>query len=122
MLCDVDNFKSVNDVNGHGTGDLVLSEIARVLSHHGFAGRLGGDEFVLLCDACADGAEQAARAVLEDVVHAFVPGSIEGWLPGISIGVAVATHERDLDALLRAADAALYEAKRAGRRRFALAR
>lgn len=121
MLCDVDNFKSVNDLNGHATGDLVLSEIARVLSHHGFAGRLGGDEFVLLCDARPGAAEEAARAVLEDVVRAFVPGSIEGWLPGISIGVAVAAHECDLDTLLNAADAALYEAKRAGRRRVAVA-
>lgn len=122
MLCDVDEFKQVNDANGHATGDLVLTEIARVLSRHGFAGRLGGDEFVLLADVPADGARAAAEHVLEDVQIAFTPGSIVGWRPGISIGVAIATPQRsDLGALLAAADEALYAAKRAGRGRVAVA-
>jgi diguanylate cyclase (GGDEF)-like protein len=47
-ICDIDQFKPVNDHNGHAIGDLVLSEVTRILSHHGVAGRLGGDEFVLL--------------------------------------------------------------------------
>jgi GGDEF domain-containing protein len=51
MICDIDHFKQINDRSGHMTGDLVLSEIARILSHHGFAGRLGGDELVLLATA-----------------------------------------------------------------------
>ncbi len=51
MICDIDHFKQINDRSGHLTGDLVLSEIARILSHHGFAGRLGGDELVLLAGA-----------------------------------------------------------------------
>ena len=45
LLCDIDAFKSVNDVHGHRSGDLVLTEVARVLARHGVAGRLGGDEF-----------------------------------------------------------------------------
>ena len=45
LICDVDGFKSVNDTHGHRAGDLVLTEVARVLARHGVAGRLGGDEF-----------------------------------------------------------------------------
>ena len=45
LICDVDGFKAVNDGHGHRAGDLVLTEVARVLSRHGVAGRLGGDEF-----------------------------------------------------------------------------
>ena len=45
LICDIDNFKAVNDVHGHRAGDLVLAEVARVLARHGVAGRLGGDEF-----------------------------------------------------------------------------
>ena len=45
LICDIDGFKAVNDRHGHRAGDLVLTEVARVLARHGVAGRLGGDEF-----------------------------------------------------------------------------
>ena len=45
LICDIDGFKAVNDTHGHRAGDLVLTEVARVLARHGVAGRLGGDEF-----------------------------------------------------------------------------
>ncbi len=45
IICDVDGFKHLNDTHGHRAGDLVLTEVARVLARHGVAGRLGGDEF-----------------------------------------------------------------------------
>jgi diguanylate cyclase (GGDEF)-like protein/putative nucleotidyltransferase with HDIG domain len=122
MLCDIDHFKHVNDRNGHATGDLVLSEIARIISHHGFAGRLGGDELVLLARAPAADARFAAEQILREVRAAFPSGAIEGWQAGISIGVAVSTPQRsELRDLLKAADDALYEAKRAGRGRIAFA-
>ncbi len=121
LVCDVDRFKQINDKVGHLTADLVLTEIARVLSRHGDAGRLGGDEFAvwLACDAAAT--EQAATAIVGEV-GARLPG--DGALPAVtvSIGAALtADHGRELTNLLEAADTALYEAKEAGRARAALA-
>jgi diguanylate cyclase (GGDEF)-like protein/putative nucleotidyltransferase with HDIG domain len=122
LMCDIDRFKLVNDRNGHETGDLVLSEVARILSHHGLAGRLGGDELVLLVAGGAERALAKAQLILEQVREAFPPGAIAGWQAGVSIGVASPTAQRaGIGELLKAADDALYEAKRGGRHRFVVA-
>ncbi len=123
MICDIDHFKQINDKSGHLTGDLVLSEIARILSHHGFAGRLGGDELVLMATTTSPPeAALLADRILLRIREAFPSGSIGGWDGGVSIGIAIATPgHSDLSALLGAADDALYEAKRGGRGRYAIA-
>jgi diguanylate cyclase (GGDEF)-like protein/putative nucleotidyltransferase with HDIG domain len=122
MLCDIDRFKRVNDRNGHAIGDLVLSEVGRILSRYGLAGRLGGDELVVLAAVAPERARAAAERILDEIRTAFPQGSVDGWRAGASIGVALAdADQRDLSALLKAADDALYEAKRAGRGRIVMA-
>lgn len=122
MLCDVDRFKRVNDRHGHLTGDLVLAEIGRILSHHGLAGRLGGDELVLLATGSRQDIDATAQRILAQVRDAFPQGTIQGWKAGLSIGVAFASDTRnDIGSLMKAADDALYEAKRAGRGRVVIA-
>ena len=111
LLCDLDHFKQINDTHGHSAGDLVLTEVSRILDRHGLAGRIGGDEFALWVDG--DGAAGVAEQIVDEVARAFPS---DGALTvGVSIGVAPRTPE--LAAALEAADRALYTAKAAGRGR-----
>ena len=73
LICDVDGFKRVNDTHGHRAGDLVLTEVARVLARHGVAGRLGGDEFGVWVREGEDGRAPHRGAIVEDVT-ATPPG------------------------------------------------
>jgi diguanylate cyclase (GGDEF)-like protein/putative nucleotidyltransferase with HDIG domain len=122
MICNIDHLKQLNDQSGHVTGNLVISEVARILSHHGFAGRLGGDELVLLAAVSPTQARTLAETILKQVRRAFPRGHIDGWKASVSIGVAVADGDRrDLHALMSAADDALDKAKRGGRGRVVVA-
>ena len=111
LLCDLDFFKAINDTHGHSTGDLVLTEIARILSLYGMAGRLGGDEFAVWLPDGAVHSAAAAGDIVSEVASAF-PGHAQLSV-SVSIGVAPAGDEL-ADALERA-DQALYAAKAAGR-------
>ena len=117
LLCDLDGFKAVNDTLGHQAGDVLLREIAqRLVTAAGPAlvARLGGDEFALLARG---GGAATLRALAEGLVAAVArPISLEDRpvSVGISVGVALAAgDERVPAALVRAADAAMYRAKRA---------
>ncbi|HEY2735587.1 MAG TPA: GGDEF domain-containing response regulator, partial [Polyangiales bacterium] len=121
MFLDLDRFKQVNDVHGHEAGDAVLCEVARRIQasvrEEDTVGRLGGDEFAILVEELDDPQvclRVAARmleitrvpVLLRDEIHTTVQLSI-----GIALCPDAATSG---DALLRAADAAMYVAKAAG--------
>jgi diguanylate cyclase (GGDEF)-like protein len=126
FFLDLDNFKNINDSMGHAFGDRVLEAIAVQLrataGPGGFAARLGGDEFTVVCDSA--NCEEDVRAVGWDLVRAFQkPVTIGGREIMISISVGASVypdHGADADALLRAADAALFRAKALGRSQLAV--
>ncbi len=127
FFLDLDNFKNINDSMGHAFGDLVLKGISHRLREAtggpgGFASRLGGDEFTVIYETPA-GMADIAR-VGSELVSAFQrPMLIEGreLLVSISVGASVyPDHASTPDALLRAADAALFNAKTSGRSRLSM--
>lgn len=119
LLLDVDGFKSINDAHGHPHGDAVLRRIAEAvrcaLRDIDSAFRYGGDEFAVLLPETS---EPAALAVAERI-RAAVAVQVHAWAPAlrvtVSVGVAEAMGEPDLEAWLDQADRALYAAKAAGR-------
>jgi two-component system, cell cycle response regulator len=125
MIADLDHFKHINDTYGHLAGDYVLSESARrmksAIRRYDSMGRYGGEEFLIVvpgCD-CATGRTQAERlrAVLAAEPFAAENASFQVTC---SVGVACTAGgagQASLDALLRAADLALYDAKNGGRNR-----
>jgi diguanylate cyclase (GGDEF)-like protein len=121
LLCDLDLFKSINDLHGHQRGDRVLLEVAEAISHclrpTELVYRVGGEEFLVLVPGCD--LEQAA-AVAERVRAAVEAAQPGGLSVTASVGVGTAAGDGiEFDELFRAADAALYEAKRGGRNRVA---
>jgi diguanylate cyclase (GGDEF)-like protein len=123
ILCDLDNFKKVNDRFGHLAGDDVLRELASVLRDTvravDVASRWGGEEFALLLPATdAAGATQVAERAREALEQrAILTQDGDAVRVTASFGVASYPEHRTRDELLGAADAALYEAKRRGRNR-----
>lgn len=126
MVIDLDNFKNINDTMGHAYGDRVLQAVAHRLettvSPFGFSARQGGDEFTVVCRRAGD-ADAVGRAG-EEILRGFAaPLTIDGRDLAISLSIGVAvypTHASDADALLRAADAALFKAKAQGRHRLCM--
>jgi diguanylate cyclase (GGDEF)-like protein len=118
LICDVDGFKGVNDAHGHRAGDLVLTEVARVLARHGVAGRLGGDEFGVWVREGSDAGRRAADAIMRDVAESLPVELVTGENPlGIAVGLAsTPPGGAGVMELLEAADRELYAAKPGGRR------
>ena len=129
VMMDLDGFKSVNDTFGHDVGDQVLRVVFNVIASGirstDFIARYGGDELTLLL---AKSDVQAARLVTEKILENLVnfeyaPSDGKSIKLGISGGIAIyPTHGRSGTELLRAADAALYEAKKHRRGTFFLAK
>ncbi|MFC4309078.1 EAL domain-containing protein [Steroidobacter flavus] len=123
LFLDVDNFKNINDSIGHSFGDRVLRGIAQRLQTAaqplGFAARLGGDEFTVICEDVGD--LEQIRAASEQIIRAFqTPIDVDGreLIIGVSVGASIyPDHEQNAEALLIAADTALFHTKSLGRGR-----
>lgn len=125
---DVDHFKSFNDNYGHDAGDAVLKSVGDVLREtfrsDDIPCRLGGEEFVILLpdtptEVAASRAEELRRKIEKMVVRHH-----DGVLPKVTVSVGVASypeHGANADVILKAADDALYKAKRSGRNTVAIA-
>jgi diguanylate cyclase (GGDEF)-like protein len=122
LLFDLDRFKHVNESLGHFTGDLLLRDVAArveaALDPGQQMSRLGGDEFLLVCEACD---ERRAHEIARHLVELFhTPVNMNGSPYQVSLSVGVTVSGSDLPGsseLMRAADAAMYAAKAAGRGR-----
>ena len=127
LMLDLDRFKDVNDRYGHPTGDAALrlfaDTCARALRRSDLFGRLGGEEFaILLPDTTSEDAAILAERVRADVEGTVFPSEEGNFSITVSIGVASMSGPGDsLNDLLRRADRALYESKRAGRNRATVA-
>jgi len=130
IMIDIDNFKRINDANGHSTGDAILKEFARrieaILPDRGLLARLGGDEFACVVPFHAgmetrvdEFAERLTREVARPVHLAELMVEVT-----VSVGLArsdtAADLARPMDAheLLHMADVAMYQAKKAGKNRY----
>jgi diguanylate cyclase (GGDEF)-like protein len=121
LIVDVDHFKRINDAVGHGEGDLVLIEVSRRLADtvepDGLVARWGGEEF-----ACAmRGDDEHAMALAERIRERVALTPIAGRQVTVSIGVALLAPGDDVREAFARADAALFQAKQAGRDRCILA-
>ncbi|GAA2141906.1 hypothetical protein GCM10009844_12610 [Nocardioides koreensis] len=122
FFLDLDDFKRINEAQGHFAGDRVLGEVATrlggVVRPVDTVARLGGDEFVLVCpDTDMEAAARFAQRIIEELSR---PVRLEGRAVHISASVGIAVSpplEADAEGLLRHADAAMYEAKARGRSR-----
>ncbi len=124
VMFDIDHFKRINDEFGHITGDYVLKTVARmvwgILRKHDAMFRYGGEEFLMLLpETDLQGAlavAEKARVTVEELVLTYNGKELPKMT--VSFGVAAAPqHGRDAAELLKAVDAALYQAKQGGRNR-----
>lgn len=126
LMADADHFKAINDTYGHDVGDRALKRLAEVLQAatpaDALVGRLGGEEFGVFLP----GADNAAAADVADRLCAAMRAKgevIDGHHLNMTISIGGAVHLRNnsIEATMKLADTALYQAKRSGRDRFFIA-
>lgn len=123
---DLDHFKRVNDVFGHGKGDLVLKRFAEIaqkaVREEDYVGRFGGEEFVLvLVGTPKDNAVLVAERIRKQMTGLSISDELPDFRISASFGISQHQRGEAVETTLARADAALYEAKRAGRNRVVLA-
>lgn len=118
LMFDIDHFKRINDTHGHQTGDEVLRKIGEIarsqIRAEDLVGRIGGEEFVCILSGVSG---REARGLAQRLCRAIAEGTERANCPSatISLGLAVLRPGDTVEALMRRADAALYEAKENGR-------
>jgi diguanylate cyclase (GGDEF)-like protein/PAS domain S-box-containing protein len=124
LYLDLDGFKRVNDSLGHDAGDQVLLWVAQQLKDcmrpYDVLARMGGDEFTVVIDGL-DFPEQAAKVAEKLIERISARRQVDGLDVTLGASIGIATYPdcgANLDGLLRAADIAMYEAKRAGRQQY----
>jgi diguanylate cyclase (GGDEF)-like protein len=123
LMIDVDHFKTINDRSGHATGDEALKLVAESCSANqrdtDIVARLAGDEFALLLPETDPAqARTVAQRIQSNLTILPIIANGEPVLLTVSIGLAAATLSMSgIDALMKAADQALYESKAQGRNR-----
>jgi diguanylate cyclase (GGDEF)-like protein len=127
MMVDVDRFKAINDTHGHNTGDTILTSVAATIrdavaasgASDSIVARLGGEEFAILVMGLQPSAvARLAEKIGHDARRVEHRHGGETISATVSIGVSLRREDADVDAVLKAADDAVYAAKRAGRDRW----
>ncbi len=120
MFCDLDNFKSVNDIYGHASGDVLLTAFAdllRAVAPEAVAGRLGGDEFVLIFVGDST-REHLAQVASEMITQLRISRRKLQFFTLVSVSIGIVYDERSdtgLDQIMGKSDSTMYQAKQRGK-------
>jgi len=122
IMCDIDNFKKLNDTYGHQAGDVVLKEVARIMKANcrqsDVVARYGGEEFlIILHGAGVKDSIRIAEAVRQAVAENQITFQGQAYRTSLSMGLAEYANERTKEELIEKADQALYQAKKEGKNR-----
>ena len=120
-IVDLDHFKRINDTHGHSAGDAALREAASkmssVLRPYDAVGRYGGEEFIVVFPSCDESVAMSIAERIRSSIEQRIEIESKGIEITASIGVAQADGSLTSDAVIRAADNALFRAKQSGRNR-----
>lgn len=126
MFLDLDYFKQVNDTLGHEVGDQLLKEVAKRLDNcirnGDTVARVGGDEFIIVLSEIT--APQDAAQVAQKIISVMAkPVCLDGHVLNVTVSIGIAVYpnhgDEDVQSLMKKADAAMYDAKSAGRNAYA---
>lgn len=119
VMCDIDDFKHINDTYGHNVGDLVLKIVTETIRKNtrvnDYVCRLGGDEFLIAFVGCSeDVINRRIECIREELSNRMTELNL-GENITLSVGVVINSNLENIDELIKKADKALYESKKGGR-------